>query len=204
MKLLVLDNYDSFTYNLVQYIQEILGERVDVFRNDEIELEAVNAYDVIILSPGPGVPSEAGIMPELIQKYAPSKSILGVCLGHQAIGEAFGGEIHNLAHVFHGVETEMRVTDTDELLFQNIPPQFIAGRYHSWVVKSENLPDSLHITAVDENNTIMAMRHKSYDVRGVQFHPESVMTEHGMQMLENFLAHCQQKYGWATAEKVAV
>lgn len=195
MKLLVIDNYDSFTYNLVQYIQEILGRSVKVVRNDAISLEAVDAYDVIVLSPGPGVPSEAGIMPELLQQYAASKTILGVCLGHQAIGEAFGGEIYNLDQVLHGIETPMYVTDREEFIFDDVPNEFVAGRYHSWVVRKENLPDSLQITAVDTDGIIMAMRHKEYDVHGVQFHPESIMTEHGMLMLENFLRHCQEKYG---------
>lgn len=191
MKLLVLDNYDSFTYNLVQYIQEILGRKVDVFRNDAIALDAVEDYDTIILSPGPGVPSEAGIMPDLLQRYAPTKHILGVCLGHQAIGEAFGGEIHNLSEVFHGVETPVRVLDATDVLFENVPEEFIAGRYHSWAVKKENLPSSLKVTAEDKAGAIMAMRHRAYEVYGVQFHPESIMTEYGKQMLRNFLKHCE-------------
>lgn len=191
MKVLVIDNYDSFTYNLVQYVQEILGEEIDVFRNDQIDLEAVNAYDVIILSPGPGVPSEAGILPQVIQKYAASKKIFGVCLGHQAIGEAFGGELHNLDDVLHGIETPIQVMDKEEVLFQNMPETFTGGRYHSWVVKRENLPQDLIITSEDERGVIMGIRHKKYDVRGVQFHPESIMTEHGMTMLENYLSYCK-------------
>lgn len=187
MKVLVLDNYDSFTYNLVQYIQEILDQKIDVYRNDEIELDAIDAYDFIILSPGPGLPKDAGIMPALIKRYAATKTILGVCLGHQAIGEAFGAELENLAHVFHGVETPVEAIVDDEPLFQNMPANFQAGRYHSWVVAKENLPADLEITAVDEAGVIMAMRHKEYDVRGVQFHPESIMTEHGRKMLENLL-----------------
>lgn len=186
MKLLVLDNYDSFTYNLVQYIQEISGNDIDVIRNDQITVAEVSKYDAIILSPGPGLPKDAGIMPELITEYADSKAILGVCLGHQAIGEAFGGEIYNLSQVYHGIETPMRITKPD-MLFENIPDTFNAGRYHSWSVRKENLPDCLEVTAEAEDGTIMAMRHKSYNVRGVQFHPESVMTEHGKQMLRNWL-----------------
>ncbi len=190
MNVLVLDNYDSFTFNLVQYIQEILGSRVDVFRNDAIGLDAVQAYDAIVLSPGPGLPSQAGIMPELIRRYAPEKPILGVCLGHQAIGEAFGGSLENLAQVYHGVETPVAVTDVEEPLFFGIPGEFQAGRYHSWVVRQEGLPDVLKVTAVDARGAIMAMRHSLYNVRGVQFHPESIMTLHGRQMLENFFAWC--------------
>lgn len=187
MKVLVLDNYDSFTYNLVQYIQEILDQKIDVFRNDEISLDAVDEYDFIILSPGPGLPKDAGIMPALIQRYAASKSILGVCLGHQAIGEAFGAELENLTDVFHGVETPVDVIVEDEVLFQEMPKTFQAGRYHSWVVAKDSLPAELEITAVDKAGVIMAMRHKHYDVKGVQFHPESIMTEHGMKMLGNLL-----------------
>lgn len=190
MNVLVLDNYDSFTFNLVQYIQEILGSRVDVFRNDAIGLDSVQAYDAIVLSPGPGLPSQAGIMPELIRRYAPEKPILGVCLGHQAIGEAFGGSLENLAQVYHGVETPVAVTDVEEPLFFGIPGEFQAGRYHSWVVRQEGLPDVLKVTAVDARGAIMAMRHSLYNVRGVQFHPESIMTLHGRQMLENFFAWC--------------
>lgn len=188
MKLLVLDNYDSFTYNLVQYIQEILGHDIDVIRNDQITVDEVNKYEAIILSPGPGLPKDAGIMPELIKEYAHRKAIFGVCLGHQAIGEAFGGEVYNLSQVYHGIETPMQVTKAD-VLFENIPETFSAGRYHSWSVRKENLPDCFEVTAEAEDGTIMAMRHKSYNVRGVQFHPESVMTEHGKQMLRNWLEY---------------
>jgi len=194
MKVLVLDNYDSFTYNLVQYIQEILGHKITVVRNDQIALEQVEEYDVIVLSPGPGVPSEAGIMPALIQRYAPTKCILGVCLGHQAIGEAFGGTIYNMQDVLHGVETPILVKDEQEVLFQHLPKQFTGGRYHSWVVSKTHLPDQLQITAEDEQGMIMGIRHKTYDVRGVQFHPESIMTEHGKQMLENYFNYCHQKF----------
>lgn len=190
MKILVLDNYDSFTYNLVQYIQEILGHPVDVKRNDAISLEAVNGYDAVILSPGPGLPEEAGIMPDLIKKYAATKPILGVCLGHQAIGEAFGSKLENLADVFHGVETEVVVKDDDEPMFKELGGRFQAGRYHSWVVSQNDLPDCFVVTAEDQNGTIMAMRHKEYNIRGVQFHPESIMTTEGKKMLSNFFKHC--------------
>ena len=196
MKILVLDNYDSFTYNLVQYITELTGDTppsdrdgLSVFRNDEISLEDVAAYDAIVLSPGPGLPSEAGIMPELIKKYASTKHIFGVCLGLQAIGEAFGGSLYNLSKVYHGVATMIQVTDNQELIFQNIPREILVGRYHSWAVKSENLPSELKITATADNGkTIMAMSHREYNVRGVQFHPESIMTDYGKQILKNFFA----------------
>jgi len=187
MKLLVLDNYDSFTYNLVQYVQEISGKKVAVFRNDAIPIEEVDAFDSILLSPGPGLPSEAGIMPELIKKYAHSKAILGVCLGHQAIGEAFGGRLHNLSTVFHGIETPIEIVSDDGMLFEGVPKTFTAGRYHSWVVDRAGLPDCLQITAADEQGRIMAMRHKFYNLRGLQFHPESVMTNCGKRILQNWL-----------------
>ena len=199
MNILVLDNYDSFTFNLVQYIQEILGRKVDVYRNDAISLEEVEAYDTIILSPGPGIPSEAGIMPELIKRYAPSKTILGVCLGHQAIGEAFGGSIKNLAQVFHGVETPIYKTDVTEPMFADLPEPFQAGRYHSWVVVEDDLPKELLVTARDDSGAIMAIRHAKYNVRGVQFHPESIMTTEGKQLLRNFLV---QHAGVAIEETV--
>lgn len=187
MKILILDNYDSFTYNLVQYVQELVGQEVDVFRNDEITLEEVDVYDTIILSPGPGLPSEAGIMPELIKKYASSKSILGVCLGHQAIGEAFGASLENLANVYHGISTNMIQMAENTTVFKDIATEFQAGRYHSWVVKKGTLPKELRITAVDDKEEIMAMQHENYDLHGVQFHPESVMTPEGKKMLANFL-----------------
>lgn len=193
MKVLVLDNYDSFTYNLVQYVQEILGEKVDVIRNDAITLEEVDAYDVILLSPGPGLPEEAGIMPELIKRYAPHKIILGVCLGHQAIGEAFGASLENLAEVYHGIETNMLRTEADSVLFKDLPQEFRAGRYHSWVIKKDTLPAAFQLTAVDKTGEIMAIRHREYDLFGVQFHPESIMTPDGYKMLENFFAYVQEK-----------
>ncbi len=189
MKILVLDNYDSFTYNLVQYITELTGETPSVYRNDKISLDDVEAYDAIVLSPGPGLPSEAGIMPELIKRYAPTKHIFGVCLGLQAIGEAFGGELYNLPKVFHGVATPIQVVDSQELIFQNIPKEILVGRYHSWAVKADNLPKELVITATaDKGETIMALSHQSYHVRGVQFHPESIMTDYGKQILKNFFS----------------
>lgn len=187
MKLLVLDNYDSFTYNLVQYLRERTPEGLDVHRNDQIALDAVDAYDCVVLSPGPGVPSAAGIMPALLERYAHTKAILGVCLGHQAIGEAFGGELVNLERVYHGVDTDMTVLDPTEVLFRDLPTTFRAGRYHSWAVRRENLPGVLTVTAEDEHGAIMAFRHRHYNVRGVQFHPESIMTEHGKTMVGNWL-----------------
>ncbi len=187
MKILVLDNYDSFTYNLVHYVLEIADATVDIFRNDEISLEAVEAYDVIILSPGPGLPKDAGIMPALLKKYYTQKPILGVCLGHQAIGEAFGGDLHNLTRVYHGLETPVDVTFKDSTLFADIPTPFMAGRYHSWVVQPAELPAELMVTATAEDGSIMAMQHREYPIHGVQFHPESVMTPYGKKMLANFL-----------------
>lgn len=186
MKILILDNYDSFTYNLVYIVRE-LGFKPDIFRNDKIALEKVNHYDKILLSPGPGIPSEAGIMPQLIGEFAASKSIFGVCLGHQSIGESFGGTLINLSEVYHGVATEVTVLDSTEVLFKNLPTIFKAGRYHSWAIANSNLPPDLETTAIDAEGAIMAIRHRKYDVRGVQFHPESVMTEHGKKMLSNWL-----------------
>jgi len=187
MKILVLDNYDSFTYNLVHYVLELVEATVDVIRNDQIALEEVDKYDVIILSPGPGLPADAGIMPALIKKYYQEKPILGVCLGHQAIGEAFGSNLDNLKRVYHGIETPVDITKKDSVLFENIPTPFKAGRYHSWVVKPEELTEALEVTATAEDGVIMAMRHREYPVYGVQFHPESVMTPYGKKMLANFL-----------------
>lgn len=186
MKILVFDNYDSFTYNLVHLVEKIIHGKVEVQRNDRIALEKVNAYDKIILSPGPGIPQEAGLLLPLIQEYAPSKSILGVCLGHQAIGEAFGGRLINLTTVYHGVATPVNVTKKDSL-FEGLPTTFDAGRYHSWIVSDEDFPRELEVTARDENNYIMALQHKNYDVKGVQFHPESVLTPRGEEILRNWL-----------------
>lgn len=186
MKLLVLDNYDSFTYNLVHLLREI-GVDLDVFRNDKISLEEVENYDNILLSPGPSLPKEAGIMPQLLERYAPYKKILGVCLGHQAIGEAFGGSLFNLPEVQHGVATNVVITNKDAL-FQGLPQKFKIGRYHSWVIDKKSLQNTaLQVTAEDEEGFVMAVKHQRYDVRGVQFHPESILTEHGRQILENWL-----------------
>lgn len=185
-KILVFDNYDSFTYNLVHLVEKITGEKVDVYRNDKIALEAVAGYDKIILSPGPGVPSEAGLLLPLIREYAASKSILGVCLGHQAIGEAFGGTLVNLSTVYHGVAMPMQVTKPGTL-FKGLPERFEVGRYHSWVVGREGFPAELEITAEDELGFIMALQHKTYDIQGVQFHPESVLTPQGEAIIRNWL-----------------
>lgn len=195
MKILVLDNYDSFTYNLVQYLQELLAEEVDVYRNDAIALAAVADYDAVVLSPGPGLPQDAGIMPALLQTYAAHKPILGVCLGHQAIGEAFGGTLFNLPKVYHGVATPIHHHDDANGLFREVPTVFPAGRYHSWVVERSTLPAELTVTAEDEQGQIMAMRHRQYPVYGVQFHPESVMTPSGKTMLNNFLTLSRQYLG---------
>ncbi len=223
MKILVFDNYDSFTYNLVHLVEHILHLRVDVHRNDQIPLEKVKEYDKIILSPGPGIPKEAGMLLPLIKQYASSKSILGVCLGHQAIGEAFGGKLTNLSTVYHGVATRVRVVSSESLsvsrespakksdpdsyresnvketsnsrftsyvprnLFEGLPEEFEAGRYHSWIVSDEHFPRDLEVTARDDNNYIMALQHKSFDVQGVQFHPESVLTPVGETIVRNWL-----------------
>jgi anthranilate synthase component 2 len=187
MKILVLDNYDSFTYNLVHYLEELAGVEVDVFRNDQITVQQAAAYDKILLSPGPGVPDEAGILKQLIKELGPTHSILGVCLGCQAIAEVFGGSIQNLSKVYHGVATPILITDKEEYLFNTIPDKFMAGRYHSWVVNEKDLPNTLTITARDEQNQVMGVRHKTFDVRGVQFHPESILTEHGKIMIKNWL-----------------
>jgi anthranilate synthase component 2 len=190
MRILVFDNYDSFTYNLVHLVEKIRREKVEVFRNDQIPLEKVKEYDKIILSPGPGIPSEAGLLLPLVKEYAVTKSILGVCLGHQAIGEAFGGKLVNLETVYHGVAKPIRVVSRERgagRLFENLPTEFEGGRYHSWIVSDENFPAELEVTARDDNNYIMAMQHKSFDVQGVQFHPESVLTPLGENILKNWL-----------------
>jgi anthranilate synthase component 2 len=203
MKILVFDNYDSFTYNLVHLIEKILHEKVDVYRNDKIELDKVKQYDKIVLSPGPGLPEEAGLLLPLIKEYAPAKPILGVCLGHQAIAEAFGGRLVNLSTVYHGVATTVRIlkgqgsiagersSPSSSLhspdLFEGLPSTFEAGRYHSWIVSEEGFPAELEVTAKDDNNYIMALRHRTYDVQGVQFHPESVLTPQGEKIMRNWL-----------------
>ena len=187
MKILVLDNYDSFTYNLVQYIERVLKRAVDVRRNDQLTLEEVAVYDKILISPGPGIPIEAGITLDLIKEYGPSKSILGVCLGHQAIAEAYGGSITNLSTVYHGVTGQMKQLVDDEYLFSGVPTEFDAGRYHSWVVEHDTLPRDLEITVENDEGYIMAVRHREHDVKGVQFHPESVLTEYGGMMILNWI-----------------
>jgi anthranilate synthase component 2 len=209
MKILVFDNYDSFTYNLVHLVEKILHQQVDVYRNDQIPLENVKDYDKIILSPGPGIPEEAGLLLPLIKEYAATKSILGVCLGHQAIGQAFGGKLINLSTVYHGVATPVKIVNRElaagnrksvngkeatnspltpnHSLFEGLPDEFEVGRYHSWVISEEGFPNDLEITARDDNNYIMALQHKSYDVQGVQFHPESVLTPKGEEILRNWL-----------------
>ncbi|MFT3680580.1 MAG: aminodeoxychorismate/anthranilate synthase component II [Ferruginibacter sp.] len=194
MKILVFDNYDSFTYNLVHLVEKIIHGKVDVYRNDQIALEKVNEYDKIILSPGPGIPSEAGLLLPLIKQYAPVKSILGVCLGHQAIGEVFGATLENLSTVYHGVATPIRLKEDSNAqvvlhpVLKDMPATIEVGRYHSWVVSKENFPhEELEITAEDDNGYIMGLQHKKYDVQGVQFHPESVLTPDGEKMLRNWL-----------------
>jgi anthranilate synthase component 2 len=185
-RILVFDNYDSFTYNLVHLVEKLTKQRVEVHRNDRIPLEKVKDYDKIILSPGPGIPSEAGLLLPLIREYAASKPILGVCLGHQAIGEAFGGKLVNLSTVYHGVATPVKVLKPGSL-FEGLPETLEVGRYHSWVVSEENWPDELEVTARDENDFVMGLRHRNLDVQGVQFHPESVLTPLGEKILANWL-----------------
>jgi anthranilate synthase component 2 len=205
MKILVFDNYDSFTYNLVHLVEKITHGKVDVFRNDEIPMEKVKAYDKIILSPGPGIPSEAGMLLPLIKEYAASKSILGVCLGHQAIGEAFGGTLVNLSQVYHGISTKITLVNRESsvvsekdnsrftshasrtTLFDGLPDEIEVGRYHSWVISDKNFPKVLEITARDANNYIMGLQHTKYDVQGVQFHPESVLTPDGEKIISNWV-----------------
>lgn len=186
MKLLILDNYDSFTFNLVHYVEQFCDE-VTVIRNDKITLGQVDEYDAIILSPGPGLPIDAGIMPQLIKRYAPTKKILGVCLGHQAIAEAFGAKLINLKEVLHGVAVPIQVIEESEPIFTGIPISINTGRYHSWSVSSDEFPEELIPTAVDADGNIMALRHTEFDVSGVQFHPESLLTEYGLKMIENWV-----------------
>ena len=176
MKILLLDNYDSFTYNLVQMIEQIIGNRIDVFQNDKISIDEIEKYDKIVLSPGPGIPKEAGILLDTIKTYASSKSILGICLGQQAIAEAFGGSLFNLSNIYHGVA-----------IFNNLPKIIKVGRYHSWAVNIETLPEDLIVTSIDDQDIIMSLRHKKYDIHAVQYHPESILTPYGKKILENFL-----------------
>lgn len=186
MKIVIIDNYDSFTYNLVHYLEELSGE-VTVLRNDEFEIEELQAFDKILLSPGPGIPDEAGLLKQVISHYSKTKSILGICLGQQAIGEVYGGSLINLDKVFHGISSKVKISVKDETLFNSIPEEFEVGRYHSWVVSAENFPDELEITSTDENGQIMSLRHRKFDIKGVQFHPESVLTPHGKKILKNWL-----------------
>jgi anthranilate synthase component 2 len=196
MKILVFDNYDSFTYNLVHLVEKITHGKVDVYRNDELPMEKAKDYDKIILSPGPGIPSEAGMLLPLIKEYASTKSILGVCLGHQAIGEAFGGSLTNLSTVYHGVATPIQLVKRNSLLtthpsrnniFASLPSEIVVGRYHSWVINETDFPAELEVTARDANQYIMALQHKTFDIQGVQFHPESVLTPDGEKMMRNWL-----------------
>lgn len=185
MKIVVIDNYDSFTYNLVHYLED-LGATVTVFRNDEFELQELEVFDKIVLSPGPGIPDEAGLLKEVIKTYAKTKSILGICLGTQAIGEVFGGTLTNLEKVYHGVASKITIIENDTI-FNNLPNEIEVGRYHSWVISNDNFPQNLIITSLDENNQIMSIKHSVYDVRGVQFHPESILTPEGKKILENWI-----------------
>lgn len=186
MKLLVLDNYDSFTYNLVHLIEKVSDVTFDVIRNDKISLDSINSYDKILLSPGPGLPKNAGIMPELLKQYGSSKSILGVCLGLQAIGENYGASLKNLNTVVHGQVTPVNIIK-DDILFKNCPNSFLVGRYHSWVIHPNSLPQDLIITAIDSEGNIMALKHCKYNVRGVQFHPESILSEYGETIIKNWI-----------------
>ena len=186
MKILILDNYDSFTFNLVHYVEQFCDD-LTVKRNDEITLDEVDLYDAIVLSPGPGLPQDAGIMPELILKYAPTKKILGVCLGHQTIGEAFGAKLKNLNQVHHGVAIPINVTDSSDCLFQEVPARIDTGRYHSWVIDKDTILSEIRITASDHDDEVMAIRHKDFDVCGVQFHPESLLTPNGLQIIKNWV-----------------
>ena len=187
MKILILDNYDSFTYNLVHMVEDITGEYPAVFRNDEISIEAINEYDLIILSPGPGIPDEAGILKETIKAYAGKKPILGVCLGLQAITEVFGGSLENMDEVFHGVATTMTITDEESVIYKGFPKEFEAARYHSWIASKSDFPQDLQITSLDEFGDIMSLQHKEYNISAVQFHPESILTPMGEKMVRNFI-----------------
>ncbi|MEN2434882.1 aminodeoxychorismate/anthranilate synthase component II [Weeksellaceae bacterium A-14] len=191
-KILIFDNYDSFTYNLVQIVEQITGQEVDVIRNDQIPLEEIEQYDKIILSPGPGIPEEAGILLDVIKKYAPTKSIFGVCLGQQAIAEAFGGSLINLTEIYHGVATKAKQVK-EHKLFNNLPEVLEVGRYHSWAVNPEDFPEELEITSIDDSGMIMSLKHKTYDVHAVQYHPESILTPDGKKILKNFLLQSESR-----------
>lgn len=188
-KILVLDNYDSFTYNLVHVLKELTDDPIDVYRNDKISLDDIEQYDKIVLSPGPGIPDEAGILKPLIARYGATKSIFGVCLGCQAIAEVYGGKLLNMNTVYHGVATPVKITDQNDISFKGLPDELEVGRYHSWVVDASSIPDKLQVSSVDAKGNVMALYHKSHDVRGVQFHPESVLTPRGKEIIANFLNH---------------
>jgi anthranilate synthase component 2 len=189
MKVLVIDNYDSFTYNLVHMLEACNGTHVTVKRNNQLTFADVDGFSHVVLSPGPGIPSEAGLMPEIVREFAPRKNILGVCLGHQCIGEVFGAKLHNLASPIHGKARDIEILDDSQPLFKGLPKRVSVGRYHSWVVAKDSIPESLVVTAVDDAQEVMALRHRQYAVQGVQFHPESILTEMGKQMLENWIVH---------------
>lgn len=186
-KILIIDNYDSFTYNLYQLVKMVSNDEVEVHRNDQITIEECDAFDKIILSPGPGIPEEAGRLKEIIAAYVGRKPIFGVCLGQQAIGEVFGAKLKNLSRVFHGIRHEFQALEPLDELFRDMPSRFFAGRYHSWVIDETTLPDCLQVTCRDDDGEIMAIAHKDYKIRAVQFHPESVMTDYGKEMMTNFL-----------------
>jgi anthranilate synthase component 2 len=187
-KIIVIDNYDSFTFNLVHYLEDLNCE-VTVYRNDEFDIEELQKFDKILLSPGPGIPNEAGLLKEVIKTYSASKSILGICLGQQAIAEVFGGSLINLKKVYHGVATNIKIQVQEELLFKDLESEIEVGRYHSWVVNPTDFPEVLETTSIDENGQIMSLRHRTFDVRAVQFHPESILTPHGKKILENWVTN---------------
>ncbi|WP_185866203.1 anthranilate synthase component II [Blattabacterium cuenoti] len=186
-KILILDNYDSFTYNLVHAVKKLTKNPVQVYRNNEIKLSDIEKYNKIILSPGPGIPDEAHILKPLVKTFASTKSILGVCLGQQAIGEVFGAKLLNTKEVYHGIASSIKIVDPKEILFQKLPREIKVGRYHSWIISPHNFPEELKITAIGDKGEIMALRHKFYDIRGVQFHPESILTPYGEKIISNWL-----------------
>jgi len=186
-KILVVDNFDSFTYNLVHYVEGVISGKVDVIRNDEVDIDSVKRYDGIILSPGPGLPSESGQLLPILQRYHATKRIFGVCLGQQAIAQLFGGELENMSRVMHGVATPVKKTSTNHYLFNGLPNEFLVGRYHSWVVSNRNFPNCLQVDAIDENEHIMALSHKHLHICAVQFHPESILTPLGKSIIKNWI-----------------